>query len=135
MRVEGWEARFVEVVEAARHRPYVLGEHDCFRLACRVIEALTGLDRWPEFAGYRTEREALAALAQYGSSFCGAGDRFFGHAGAPVVAARRGDLLAYCDDRGKYHLAVCLGREAALLGSDGLTFVGVQTCACAWRVG
>jgi hypothetical protein len=135
MRIEGWERRLVDIIEAARHVPYELGVHDCFRLACRVVQTLTGVDRWPEFAGYRTEREALAALAAYGSSFVTAGDRFFGTLRQPTRYARRGDILGYQDDSGKWHLGVCLGAEVALLGPGGLTFAPVSTCDCVWRIG
>lgn len=135
MRLEGWERRLDDVIQDALRRPYVLGEHDCFRLACRVVEALTGVDRWPEFAGYRTERQALQALAAYGSSFVDAGDRFFGVGHCGVRLARRGDIVAYRDGVLKYHLGVCLGRLVAVMDAGGLIFVRVLACACCWRVG
>ena len=104
-RTEGWELRLQSVIDAARERPYILGEHDCFRLTCRVIEALTGVDRWPEFAGYKTKREALAKLAQFGSSFESAGDWFFAVERSGIPRARRGDIAALQDDAGEKHLA------------------------------
>lgn len=135
MRLEGWEQRLDALIEDARNRPYELGVHDCFRLTCRVVEALTGVDRWPEFGGYRTEREALGALAAYGRSFCLAGDRFFGLPRLPALHARRGDVLAYCDAAGKYHLGICMGASVALLGAEGVMFVSLSECDCVWRVG
>lgn len=134
-RLEGWEQRLQAIIEDARARPYVLGEHDCFRLACRVVEALTGIDRWPEFAGYTTKRGALLALAQYGSSFEDAGDWFFGAPRIDVKQARRGDILALQDDVGEKHLAVCLGHQLACLREDGLLFLKTSAAHCAWRVG
>ena len=134
-RREGWEQRLLAIIEDARARPYVLGEHDCFRLACRVIEALTGVDRWPSFAGYTTKREALQRLAQHGSSFEAAGDWFFGSAHVDVKQARRGDILALQDATGEKHLAVCLGHQAACLHADGLLFLKTSDAHCAWRVG
>ncbi len=134
MRLEGWDQRLHEIIEAARYTPYVLGEHDCFRLACRVVEALTGDNRWPMFCGYRTEREALAALAVYGSSFVNAGDKFFGDH-VDTKLARRGDVLGYMDSHGKWHLGVCVGADMALLGPDGLMFQPLSMAKCCWRVG
>lgn len=135
-RLEGWEARLLAVVEAARARPYVLGEHDCFRFACAAVEALTGVDRWPQWQGrYATKREALALLARHGASFEAAFDWFFGTARVDPRLARRGDVLAIEDEAGEKHLAVCLGVEAAGLTDSGLVFVPTLSCLCAWRVG
>jgi hypothetical protein len=134
-RLEGWESRLAAVIEDARIREYRLGEHDCFRLACRAIEALTGEDRWPEFAGYATKREALAKLAQYGKTFEDAGDWFFGSPRVPVAQARRGDVCAAQTPDGEKHLGVCIGARVALLADGGLTFWRLSKCLCAWRVG
>jgi len=66
IRINGWERRLAGVIEAAQHVPYVLGTHDCFRVACRAVEALTGVDLWEEWAGqYRTRGEAIALLRHY----------------------------------------------------------------------
>lgn len=137
MRIEGWEGRLDRLIETARSRPYVLGEWDCFRLGCCVIEGLTGVNRWPEFAGYRTKREALAKLAQHGSTFEDAGDWFFASARVSVAHARRGDLLALQDEAGEKHLAVCLGHQFAGMREEGLTFglMNSPMLLCAWRVG
>ena len=134
-RLAGWEEALGALIEQARAQPYVLGEHDCFRLACSVIEALTGVNRWPEFAGYRTRREALAKLAAHGSNFEAAGDWFFGAARVDVKLAQRGDLLAVQTADGEKHLGVCLGAETALLGPQGLVFMPTLAALCCWKVG
>jgi hypothetical protein len=135
VRREGWERRLLAVIEAARAKPYALGEHDCFRLACQTVEALTGVDRWPEFAGYRTRREAMRKLAEHGSTFEAAGDWFFGAPRVDVRLARRGDICCVQTVDGEKHLGVCLGAEVALLGPEGLAYTPLLTCRCAWRVG
>src|SRR5690242_15369669 len=107
MRLEGWESRLHAVLEAAREKPYVLGEHDCFRVACRVVEALTGEDRWPEFDGkYSTTRDAKRLLARHGASFEAAFDWFFGVPAVSPRQARRGDILAVQTSDGEKHLGV-----------------------------
>lgn len=148
MRLEGWERRLFGVIEDARARPYVLGEHDCFRVACRVIEALTGIDRWPEFRGYKTRREALRNIATRGKSFTEAGDWFFGVPNMPPALARRGDIAAIVTDEllknnegeivGEYkehHLAVVMGKQCAGLMDKGLIWLPTEWALCAWRVG
>lgn len=135
MRLPGWEARLEAVLVAARATPYVLGEHDCFRVACRAVEALTGVDRWPEFAGYRTRREALALLAAHGGSFEAAMDWFFGVAHVSPRLARRGDICAVQTQDGEKHLAVCTGARVEMTAPHGLVQAGLLECLCAWRIG
>lgn len=135
-RLEGWEDRLLAVVTRAREEAYELGRFDCFRLACLVIEALTGIDRWPEFDGqYSTKREALAMLAAHGSNFTEAGNWFFG--GEPVSwkLARRGDILELRLPDGSAHLVVCLGRTVGGLTDEGFKQFPTRICAHAWRVG
>jgi hypothetical protein len=135
MRLEGWEQRLWAVIEAARTQPYALGEHDCLRVALRTVEALTGVDRWSEFAGYKTKREALATIARFGSNFEDAISWFFGAPSVDVKLAGRGDICLVETVDGEQHLGVCLGRDTALLAPEGLTYLATLLCRCAWRVG
>lgn len=135
-RLPGWENRLAALIEGLEGRPYQLGEHDCFRLACAVIQALVGVDRWALFAGrYSTRRECLVLLGQWGSSFTAAGDRFFGSPAVPWKLARRGDLLEWRDSSGQAHLVVCNGARAVGLLSNGPVSIALHDCAHAWRVG
>lgn len=146
-RVEGWERRYQAVLDRAAREPYVLGSHDCFRVACAVLEALTGVDRWPEFAGrYRTYRQSLVILREYAdkavaereadthhpspithhpkaSTFDDAFDGFFGIGHCAASFARRGDVVKVLDPNGTAHLGVCIGREIAVLRETGLMTV------------
>jgi hypothetical protein len=135
MRIEGWESRLVEIIEFARHQPYVLGSHDCFRVACMVVASLTGVDRWPELCGYKTRRQSKVSIAKHGKTFEEAGDWFFGADRIDVRHARRGDICALQTPDGEKHLGVCLGAEVALLADDGLVYLPTLSCLCAWRVG
>jgi hypothetical protein len=136
-RIDGWELRLDLVMSGARAKRYVLGEWDCFRLACAVIEALTGEDRWPEFSGYTTKRQALHAIARYGRTFEDAGDWFFRTGRMQPSLARRGDIVALQDEDGEKHLGVCLGHRIAFMSDSGLEFVLLTSplLLCAWRVG
>lgn len=136
-RREDWPERLAAAVDAARGKPYVLGENDCWRLACAVIEALTGEDFWPRFAGYKTKRQALAIIARIAPSFGEAVTVTLGVPQSVVFAARRGDLLLFRDDRGEYHLGVVLGRNALVMAADGPMHIGLNHVGmiCAWRIG
>lgn len=134
MRLEGWEQRLHAIIEAARHQPYVRGEHDCVRLVCRVVEALTGVDRWPEFAGYATLRDSIRRMQEYGDSPEAAGDWFFGgEQRVPVRQARRGDVVLLPTEH--LTVGVCVDHRAACLLESGLALIPMQQACTAWRVG
>jgi hypothetical protein len=135
-RIEGWEDRLDAAISDALIEPYALGSHDCFRLACTVVKALTGVDRWDEFAGkYKTRRQAERLLAQHGSTFETAGDWFFGGENVTAAMARRGDICCIATEDGAKHLGICMGKHVALLGPDGLVFHHTLNALCAWRIG
>ena len=135
-RIEGWEGRLAAVIDAACCTPYVLGQHDCFRLACEAVNALTGVDHWPAWAGrYHTPREALRLLAENGGSFTAAFTQLFGVEPSAPNTAQRGDVLEYRDATGQQHLGVCVGAHVALLGEQGLAFQRLRDCAHVWRIG
>jgi len=134
VRLDGWESRLNLVLADARTRPYILGEHDCFRVTCRVIQALTGVDRWPDFAGYTTKREAISGIAKYGRTFETAYDWFFGER-IELNFARRGDIAAIATPDGEKHLGVVMGKQIYVLYELGLTAVPRRAAHCAWRVG
>lgn len=136
VRTPGWESRLASALEAARWRKYVLGEHDCFRVACHVIEALTGVDRWPEFAGqYYDKRGAIALIAKHGCTFEQAFDWFFGAPHIDMVNASRGDIAAIRTADGEKHLGVCTGPSVAFLAPEGLLFLPRTAAHCVWKVG
>lgn len=135
MRLEGWEGRLAAVIEAARGEPYELGRHDCFRLACRSAQALTGVDLWSEWAGtYRTRSQALRRITEYAGTYDRAFSRLFGCEPVDVRQARQGDVLKFVEN-GEPHLGVCVGAEAAVLGEKGLLFVPLLDCERCWRIG
>lgn len=136
-RRNDWPERLTAVIEAARRRPYVLGEHDCLRLACAVVEAMTGTDFWPRFAGYKTKREALVTIARIAPSLGEAVSVTLGVPPMRVFAAWRGDIVLYRDAEGQDHLGIMLGPQVALAAPEGWMLVPLSHpgLLCAWRVG
>jgi hypothetical protein len=131
MRLEGWESKLEELLNAARVMPYRLGSHDCFTLAVAVVEALTG-EKGLQFR-YSTPEEAKALIKRHGATFEDAFDWCFRMPRIPCQQAQRGDLLAVKLDDEK-HLAICLGTHMACLGEEGLVFLPSSLAHCAWRV-
>jgi hypothetical protein len=135
MRLEGWELRLEVILEASRRSPYQLGHHDCFSVACSVVEAMTGVNHWLRWAGtYSTPRQALVRIAEYGGNFDGAAEKLFGSPSVDVKLARRGDIVKFVHN-GEPHLGVINGSTAAVLGPDGLRWVERTACERAWRIG
>ena len=136
-RLEGWEQRLAALVQEARGWTYELGVRDCLYLMCRDIEAMTGVDRWPECAGYRTRREMLAGLARHGSTFEKAADWFFGTGRVGVRLARRGDAAAFATPDGSKHLSVVIEgfRMACFVRTAGLVIAPLTAAHAAWKVG
>ena len=137
VRLEGWPERLHAVIEAARTRPYVLGETDCLRVACEAVAALTGVDFWPRFAGYHSKREALVTIARIAPSLGDAVAATLGVAPSGVLSALRGDLLLFRDATGEDHLGVCFGALVALTAPEGWAAVPLSHpgLVCSWRIG
>lgn len=135
MRRPGWEDRLADLIGSARLKPYRLGEHDCFRLACAVVEALTGRDLWSPWKGtYNSKREALRRIAAFGHDFSAAASKLFGVERSAMEFAHRGDVCEFADESGEQHLGVVMGAKVALLGPEGLKFLPRESCRHCWRI-
>ena len=136
-RLPGWEERLEAVLVAAANKPYRIGTHDCLRLACRAVEALTGVDYWREFAGrYKSQRDALRRIRMYGDTLTDAVTVVLGITPKGPLMARRGDLLTYRDESGE-HIGVCAGATVALMAEGGLVYVALDDASLlfSWRIG
>jgi hypothetical protein len=137
MRLEGWETRLAQTVEAARAREYVLGTHDCFTFAGQCVAALTGTDPTAPWHGkYRSQIDAFRLMREYaGGGFAEAFNRLFNQYPHAALLARRGDVVHFQDDRGG-HLGVCVGGQVAVLLDTGLAFVPITHPGCVgcWRI-
>jgi len=136
-RLPDWPERLTAAIDAARGKPYVLGENDCLRLACAAVVAITGVDYWPRFAGYKTRREALVTIVKIAPSLKDAVTATLGMMPQPTFAAQRGDIMLYHDDRGEDHLGVCMGRRVVLMAAEGTLYMNLDHSGllCSWRVG
>lgn len=135
-RLEGWEGRLHALVTESNDEAYELGVRDCFRFACRAIQALTGVDHWSRFAGrYHTRREALVLMHEFGSSFESAMDVVFGLPRVRWQQAQRGDVTALQSGDGEKHLGVVVDHRVAYTSEAGLVYLPLDRALCAWHVG
>ena len=135
-RVDNWEAELNKTIDEFRSRPYVLGESDCFALACAAISSVTGEpNRWEkEWKGrYHTKDEAIKLIMERGG-FLKAFSDFFHRQVAPVHFAQRGDICIYPDAADEFHLVVCLGAKSAGYFESGARMIPTSDCIYVWRV-
>lgn len=138
-RRSDWPERLYAVVEAAKAKPFVWGEHDCALFACDCAKAMTGYDFAHKFRGrYRTARGGSMALWRIEGvrSLAELADKYLGPRIIPSLA-RRGDAVMVEIIRASYRhaLGVCLGAEAAYPGLNDLMFLPVGKATAAWPVG
>lgn len=132
-----WPERLAEVVRHAQDQPYVLGEWDCLRFACRCVDAMTGVNMWPRFAGYKTRREALVTIKRIAPTLAEAMSAVLNSRPQPLDSAGRGDVMLYADVTGEEHIGVCLGAYVAVLAPAGLVHLSRSDpgMLASWRIG
>lgn len=131
MRIDGWEERLAEVVEAAQSRPFVWGSHDCCMFAAVCVDAITGSDL-ADRLGYTDETGAHAIIAQHG----GLAEAVAHHLGESVdrwALARRGDVCLVPTEQGD-GVGVCIGAQIAVAAERGLEHYPLHLAQRVWRI-
>ena len=132
-RVDQWERRFYEVLEAAASRPLAYGQHDCALFVAQCIKAITGADFGDRFRGtYKTSREAFAVCQAHGSLEALVTARL-GPPGPPR-RAKRGDIVAIPHARFGLSLGVCDGLSGIFIGQGGFLIAPRQEFSMSWPV-
>ncbi|WP_143589608.1 DUF6950 family protein [Thalassospira mesophila] len=131
MLLEGWH-------KVAGTRPFLWGKSDCCLTACDAVLAITGIDPAGELRGRcHDRRSAIRVMRDYaGGGVESTVVKAFaacGFADVPPLFARRGDCGLVPSDDGPA-LAVCMGKNWAAQGKDGLVYVPLQDGLRAWRV-
>lgn len=126
--------RWTDIISDAERKPYKLGEHDCLRLACAVVQARSGIDHWPTFAGYKTKRQALACIARVAPTLREAITITLNAPEMLPTLAQRGDIVLFRDV--EEHIGICVGEHVVVLGAEGLLRIKITSyqLLAAWRV-
>lgn len=67
-KINGWETRIADLVEANRTKPFKWGKHDCLTFADKMIEAQTGSSLFGDvMGGYTSARSAQAEAKSHGN--------------------------------------------------------------------
>lgn len=135
-RRQDWPEKLAAEIAGAQALPYVIGQHDCLRFTCRVIEAMCGVDFWHQFGGYTTLREAQDKIKTVAPTLQEAVCKVLNAEALSPSMARRGDVLVY-QDAGGQHLGICSGAFVALLQRHGLVMLPLNAVGmvCSVKVG
>lgn len=138
-RRSDWPERLVAVLSAARRKPFVWGEHDCWLFAATAIEAMTGVDLAAKDRGtYSTRTGATRALKRV---LAGHGTKggvealpaVYGLAETTRGHAKRGDLALVPTPIGPA-FGIVSGVDVACAGQDGLVRVPIAEATHVWSV-
>jgi len=135
MKKSNWLRLLYGYIDVHSKTIYTLGQNDCVRFCCGAIEAMTGVDHWPELGGhYSTRAEAIAFIRAMAGDLTKFVTQKTGYEAIPVAFAQRGDLVIYEDEKGK-HLAICVGENFTAFREDGFIYLPMsKNVTAAWRV-
>ncbi|WP_260843343.1 DUF6950 family protein [Sedimenticola selenatireducens] len=135
MRLDGWEKRLMELLQAAHDRPFEWGNHDCALFAAAGVLAITGNDVAADVRGhYSSAKGALKVLKTLGMADLESATTHL--LGNPVDTrlAGRGDVVLVETANGPT-LAICAGIYAFAPGEKGSIAMARHAWRNAWKVG
>jgi len=134
-RIEGWEVKLRELIEAHRFQPFRFGTNDCATMAARDYVIMLG-ETPKDFPSWRNASEADALLKEADIE-----TRTTASIGKPVDGwkmARRGDIVlipSAFQSFSEMALAVCVGTLLASPGQTAISFVPLSRGLKTWRIG
>lgn len=135
-RLPYWESALNDCIEAARHKEYKIGKHDCALFVVEVIRRISGLDLFEKLENkYNNKTESLRFIKKLGGKgLKEAVVSILKYNDISVTLATQGDLLIYKDFKKEEHLGICVGHKTVFLGESKLVFVNTLDCSYAWRI-
>ena len=132
MRRDDWQPRLWSELQAAEHRPFAWGVHDCIRLTARCLDAMLLDAHYLALAAslYSDQRTGLRLLKSRGGLDPFVSEHF--GAALPRNLARQGDVVAADLETGPA-IGICTGPRFAV-ASDGVLYLPLSLVRAAWRV-
>ena len=133
-RVENWEQRLAEAVDAARTKPFAWGTHDCPTFAFETRAALTGGEDVAALwrGRYSTALGGERVMRRLGwTSLEEMGRTLLGDPRSAVLLAQRGDIVLADTGLG---FGICVGATAVGMAPAGLVTLPLTSCRMAWAV-
>jgi hypothetical protein len=117
-------------LEECRDRPFAWSLWDCGQYIGGWIAVRTGSDPREKYPTYTDEAGARAILESSGGLVAMVTSEL---ERVPVAFARRGDVVLSRDEEGAA-LGICIGKQSAHVGDNGLIYLDTLSCIAAWRV-
>lgn len=133
MRVEGWEKRLTDYLEAEAFEAFEWGIRDCVLFAADICLLQTGIDPAEAARGrYSTKEEALQLLQEAGVTQVGIIDAHFKR--IPKSFAQRGDVVYRRSENSAAFGVIYNGK--AIYRNNGIGFVieKISGADLAWRI-
>lgn len=139
MRIEGWEGRMMDYLDACARKNFDYGSGpdavNCVMMASNHIDMMTGIDPLDGGRGSWTDlRSGVKKIAETRGSIAGIIDFYFPRH-ARVSDARRGDVVLLMVD-GLKALGIVTTGGRAVFKAQGLGLIHrfVSECDIAWRI-
>jgi len=130
-RIDGWEVRLNDVIDAALHEPFVWGQQDCSLFAAKCADAVNGTSIEAKHRGrYKTLRGATGRMKRLGG--CEGVLRSEGFVKVLTLFAQRGDIVII-NQEGREAMGVINGGKIVAASHDGLVFLPMTEAVGVWR--
>lgn len=134
-RLPDWPERLSEIIDAARYKPFVWGEHDCCLFAMDCVQAMTGVDLAAPYRGYKGKKQGLMVLKENGGlrGIAETVARKFNIAEIDPAFAGRGDVCLFNIGQGD-SLGIRAGEWIYAPGLDAIAAMRLSLAKRAWRI-
>lgn len=129
-RLENWDKLLSDYLTAMRFTPFKWGENDCVLFAVKGVEAMTGVNTYQEYLGYKSKTGALRIIRD-GGGIDAIVSKHFGPGHRNVMKAKRGDLVLIKDTDMRLGLVDDSGQFALVPADNGLV---KEKLSKVWRV-
>ena len=125
MRVENWEHKLNEYIEANKDKAFKYGTWDCCIFTAGAVHAITGINHIKGFK-YKSKKVAEKILEANGGIVTILDEKF---KQIPSSLAKRGDLVLY-----NQAVGICIGARGLFLNPEGYSTVSMNDIVLAWGV-
>lgn len=133
MRVKNWENILLQEIAAAKLSKFSWGNNDCTIWSFKVISKISDINILPYLRGLYTDKKSAIKLLKEKRLLY----RVIEKIGAPrnnILETKRGDLVLENINTGEDTLGICIGKDVAFLGIDGLVFLPIDKCYTSWEI-
>lgn len=134
VRLDNWQRLFAEYLSDKTSEPFEWGKNDCILFGAGAVEAITGVNFYNQYLGYKSEAEAYEIIENNGG-IEGLISKHLGAFDTNYLAARRGDLVMFMLPYKTIGVVDNSGEKIACLTEKGMARIPLNKAKKIWRVG